>query len=360
MAIFVNLLPGAAALIALIFTWQSVSQTYANLNLSEEGQITDRYTAAVVNLGEKSEALRLGGVYALQRIMQDSPRDQPAIVNVLSSFVRSNAQADSWTVPGTWAIKCDPVSLPREVESSTPPPQPAADVRAAIDVLVSRDRGRDRGVKVDLRFADLRGVELRDQNLSGFLLSGADLRSARIAYADLREADLLRARLDEADLTGANLQGSVLQGADLQGSELSGADLSGSHLAGANFAHAEMSEARLVKAAPGPLNADVGDLAPNFSCASLEKANLSESEMGGVWRSAILLKANLIGADLSGSDFTGACLAEANLSKAQLRYAVFSKAKTAGVNFSGAYHAHARDFPSREQNEAPAVGQIPC
>ncbi|MFI1729382.1 pentapeptide repeat-containing protein [Streptomyces acidicola] len=356
----VNLLPGAAALVALIFTWQSVSQTYANLYLSEEGQITDRYTAAVANLGEKSEALRLGGVFALQRIMQDSPRDQPAIVNVLSSFVREHAQAESWTVPGEWEFECDPGFRPREVENSIPPRQPAADVRGALDVLVSRDRSRDMGTRVDLRFADLRGVELRNQNLSGFLLSGADLRNARLAYADLREADLLRARLDEVDLTRANLQGAVLQGASLQHSELTGVDLSSSHLAGANFAHAEMRDARLVEAVPGPLSVDVGDMAPNFSCAWLEKANLSESEMAGVWRSAILLKARLVGADLSGSDFTGACLTEANLSKAKLGYVIFSKAKTAGADFSGSYRAHARDFPSRERNEAPSVGQIPC
>ncbi|WP_328773244.1 pentapeptide repeat-containing protein [Streptomyces sp. NBC_00286] len=45
----------------------------------------------------------------------------------------------------------------------------------------------NRDTKIDLRFADLRGVELRNRNLSGFLLSGADLRNARLAYADLRE-----------------------------------------------------------------------------------------------------------------------------------------------------------------------------
>ncbi|WP_371621563.1 hypothetical protein OG245_00620 [Streptomyces sp. NBC_01116] len=43
----------------------------------KEGQITDRYTAAVGNLGEDKMDVRLGGIYALERIMQDSRRDQP-------------------------------------------------------------------------------------------------------------------------------------------------------------------------------------------------------------------------------------------------------------------------------------------
>jgi hypothetical protein len=32
--------------------------------------------------------VRLGGIYALQRIAQDSPRDQPTVVDVLCTFVR--------------------------------------------------------------------------------------------------------------------------------------------------------------------------------------------------------------------------------------------------------------------------------
>jgi hypothetical protein len=70
-------LPGLAALLALLFTYQQVNATKVQLRIAEQGQITDRYNAAITNLGSRSIEVRLGGIYALQRLMQDSPRDQP-------------------------------------------------------------------------------------------------------------------------------------------------------------------------------------------------------------------------------------------------------------------------------------------
>ena len=58
-------------------------------------------------------------------------------------------------------------------------------------------RGKDAGMRADLRGADLQG-------------------------ADLRGADLREAHLREADLQGADLQGSCLRGAHLQGTYLQG------------------------------------------------------------------------------------------------------------------------------------------
>src|SRR5262245_27391468 len=70
--ISVTALPGLAAFIALIFAWVSINATNDQLQLAEQGQITDRYNAAITNLGSPSVDVRLGGIYALQRIMQDS------------------------------------------------------------------------------------------------------------------------------------------------------------------------------------------------------------------------------------------------------------------------------------------------
>ena len=50
-------LPGLAALIALRSTNQQVSH---QLQIAEQGQITDRYNAAITNLGSRSIEVRLG------------------------------------------------------------------------------------------------------------------------------------------------------------------------------------------------------------------------------------------------------------------------------------------------------------
>jgi hypothetical protein len=52
-------LPGLAALVALLFTYQSVNATNVQLQIAEQGQITDRYNAAITNLGSGSIEVRL-------------------------------------------------------------------------------------------------------------------------------------------------------------------------------------------------------------------------------------------------------------------------------------------------------------
>jgi hypothetical protein len=88
-------LTGIAAVLALIFTGLQVratngqlQETKDQLQITEQGQITDRYNAAIANLGSTSIDVRLGGIYALQRLMQDSPRDQPTVIAVLCAFAR--------------------------------------------------------------------------------------------------------------------------------------------------------------------------------------------------------------------------------------------------------------------------------
>jgi hypothetical protein len=89
-AIAATSLPGVAALVALIFAWLSITATNDQLKIAEQGQITDRYNAAITNLGASSIDVRLGGIYALQRLMQDSRRDQPTVVATLCAFVREH------------------------------------------------------------------------------------------------------------------------------------------------------------------------------------------------------------------------------------------------------------------------------
>jgi hypothetical protein len=53
-------------LLGAFFTWRQ-------LQISREGQVTDRFTRAVDQLGHPEVDVRLGGIYALERIAKDSP-----------------------------------------------------------------------------------------------------------------------------------------------------------------------------------------------------------------------------------------------------------------------------------------------
>ncbi|MET7889531.1 pentapeptide repeat-containing protein, partial [Streptomyces avermitilis] len=209
-------LPGLAALGALLFTWMQVGQASKELRISEQGQITSRFNAAVGNLGSQSLDIRLGGIYALQRIMQDSARDHPVVVSVLAAFAQQHAGSSAESLKAPLGGTFDHAPKP--------------DVQAAIVTLARRDPDRDAGTVIDLSETDLRGLHFPGKasiRLPRAALSGADLRWAFLNGADLRKAYLYNANMDSADLEKADLMGANLAGTSLTGATLKSANLRG-------------------------------------------------------------------------------------------------------------------------------------
>jgi hypothetical protein len=81
----------------LAFVLAGLYSSVQSLNLSREGQITDRFTKAIDQLGaldgdgKPKLEIRLGGIYALERIARDSERDHGPIMEVLTAYVREHA-----------------------------------------------------------------------------------------------------------------------------------------------------------------------------------------------------------------------------------------------------------------------------
>src|SRR4028118_1820605 len=79
-----QILGGTALLSGLYFTWRT-------LQVNREGQITERFTRAIDQLGSQELEIQLGGIYALERIARDSERDHWPIMEVLTAYVRELA-----------------------------------------------------------------------------------------------------------------------------------------------------------------------------------------------------------------------------------------------------------------------------
>ena len=266
-------------LIAGAGIWYSNNQIREQLKISSEGQITDRYNKAVENLGDDAVDVRLGGIYALQRIMEDSPRDHPTIANVLTTYIRTHTTK--------------PHKKPEEGDEGGV----GADVAAALTILAHRDQTHDGTFTLDLRHTHLPNIELPPLSDSHFAhlndanLEGANLNGADLTNADLFGADLAGANLNHADLFGADLFGAFLNGADLTNANLTGADLTGAHLDDANLNGANLNGA-------------------NLNHADLTNADLNHAD---------LTNANLEGANLEGANLEGANLTDAwNLTVQQL------------------------------------------
>ncbi len=53
--------------------------------------MTDRYTKAIERLGSDKLDVRIGGIYALERVARDSARDHPTVIEVLAAFIREHS-----------------------------------------------------------------------------------------------------------------------------------------------------------------------------------------------------------------------------------------------------------------------------
>ncbi len=242
--------------------------TFRSYVLNREGQITDRYTKAIDQLGSTALDVRLGGIYALERLMRYSPADQPTIVEVLAAYVREHAR--------------------RNPAAASPPSSgPAADVQAALTVL-SRRPEHPSEPPLDLGTTCLNGADL-----SGARLTYANLGDANLGDANLGDANLSRANLGDANLTRANLGHATLTEATLTDATLTEATLSRANLTRAILGDANLTSANLTGA--NLTNSFLGDA--NLTDAFLAAANLTGANLTG---------ANLTGADLTGAEVTGA------------------------------------------------------
>ncbi len=255
-ATIVQALAGIALLVTIYLTWRRVAATERQVQIAGEGQITERFTRAIEQLGSEKLEVRLGGIYALERIARDSEKDHWPIMEVLTAYVRENAAWDQ--------------------EEQDPEPI-ATDIQAILTVIGRR--------RLEFEHPAEQRLELSATNLAGAKLRRANLSRANLVGARLYLADLLRADLSRANLSAANLWGANLSVTDLSGADLSEADLPGVYLAGADLSGADLSRA-------------------NLSGAILLRANLSQ--------------VYLQGADLSGAYLRGARLSRANLSEADL------------------------------------------
>ena len=220
----------------LVYTARTLDVSARTLDATREGQLTDRYTKAVEQLGSSRVDVRLGGIYALERLGKDSARDMPTIVQVLAAYVRLHARP-----PKAQVVKG----------------QALVDVAAALNVISVLDTTRPLPYAFDLGGVDLHGLKLIGTALSGADISQADLSNADLtgidligtnaAQVNLNTANLSGAHLAEAQLSQANLFQADLTGADLSSANLLAADLTYAHLNGANLKGAVLFDANLTE-----------------------------------------------------------------------------------------------------------------
>ncbi|CAO5185735.1 Pentapeptide repeat-containing protein [Frankia sp. AiPs1] len=236
--------------------------TWRQVQVSREGQLTERFTRAVDQVGSETLDVRLGGIYALGRLARSSPADRPAVAQVLGAFVRGRAP---WPV-GSPGGPDHPTPL---VDTDRPWLYVAApDVQAAMNVLGGvggrgggGGLGAVGGVPLYLSRTDLRRLHLPRAHLAGAQwrhvnLARAWLPGTVLDGGDLKAADLRAVNAGNASFVGTNLRGAWLAGADVTGADFRRADLRGADLATANLDRARLAGARADAATVWPPHLD--------------------------------------------------------------------------------------------------------
>jgi hypothetical protein len=183
------------------------------IDLLQSTQTTDRFTRAIEQMGSGSLQVRMGGIYAMERIARDLPGERQYVADTLAAFVRACL--------------------------------PAADVGDGGYVPILRLRAPDAQAALTILCRpSLWDPAVTPSAVEPIDLSRTDLRRANLRDARLEGASLWGARLEGVDLRGAHLANSVLENANFgridagnnhfrHGADLSDADLSGARLGGA-------------------------------------------------------------------------------------------------------------------------------
>ena len=242
---------GLLAAGALLFTARTFTR-------AREGQVTDRYTKAVEQLGSDKLDVRIGGIYALERVARDSAKDHPTVMEVLTAFIREHSR-EQWPPPDTGSSDQTGAGSPYGLPDNPPEQERLTrpDVQAAVTAVGRRDAKRDIGrinlASANLASAELTRANLTRANLTRANLTGADLYAARLTHArltraNLTDADLTRANLSVANLTHAKLSGATLTDARFIEARLTDAKLDRAHLDGADLTRVDLTRADLTGA----------------------------------------------------------------------------------------------------------------
>lgn len=271
----------------------------------EEGLITDRINKAVEGLGaEKTRKksatnsagesrsleetlpnleVRIGAIFALERIAQDSLRDHIQIMEILCAYIRQNApasEAPELPKPPAWFEVKDPLpddtwkaqfyAWKREHREALQNVKPRGDIQTALTVIgrrsdrqIAKEWGDEESYKAFQKgppnFPDFEADELgaptqswRDA-VDGWQKAFEEWKRLKPAYRlDLRETNLRKAdmsgvsqkadfshgRFDRADLQGVDFWRASAQVADFEDANAQGANFGHANAQGADFGHA--------------------------------------------------------------------------------------------------------------------------
>lgn len=295
--------------------WRSIV-AQRQVDVAEQGQITDRISKAVEGLGAvrnerrpgepttsdplrtmSTESLeyivpnlevRIGAIFALERISQDSLRDHVQVMEILSAYIRNNGQRDL-DQKYEAERKKDAPHLPEKYLALR------EDLRTALLVIgrrspasIKHERSLDPPYSIDLQGANFSEVRIDNLNLQFAKLEHTIWSQASLRWADFSGAQITRSDFNHAELEFSAFRDSSLIHVSFEGGGVSESNFIGSYLDACIFKECGLHYAKFSDATISHCD---------FTQAKLMNANFGNASVSR----AILEKAYLFGTDLSQS-----------------------------------------------------------
>ncbi len=190
-----------------------------------EALFNEKINAASAGLSARRQVTRVVGHGSHQRVLTEWEDDlvaRNAAIDRLEGLVHENKDAAN-RVASLLSVYVVELSEEPENRPETPPESATPDVlRRWVWGLTRKRSDMERAAQVLGRLQWICGVQLEDGRI--------DLRRANLQGVDLHELDFSKARLSDAHLEGANLERAHLEGAVLWEAHLEGAEFQGAHL----------------------------------------------------------------------------------------------------------------------------------
>lgn len=248
----------------------------------ETDKTTDPPTVYSTSETEPNLEVRLGAIYALERISRDSEKDHRPILEVLCAYIRNHqncgkpTSADDAKANSRW-----PYSIPA----------PRVDVQAAVSVIGRRPASRIEHEKANDYYLDFTEANLQSAIFFRLSYPGSQFAGAHLENAQMQRADLNHCRFQNAILDGAGLGYATLDGAAF--------DLA--HAKNAAFVHCSL---RAVSFGRAKLDGT------EFSASTLDKSYFWEASLVGAkfddasLQGTIFARSDLVGASFRGANFS--------------------------------------------------------
>ena len=132
---------------------------WCNYKLTEDKNVTERFSKAVEMLADDKLSVRIGGIYSLERIAKDSAEDYTVVMEVLTAFIREKRSIDHINCSSTTKI--------------------TQDIQSALTVI-GRRKIQSNETRLDLSYTNLRYAKFRIHGLDKANFNRVDSSSTQV------------------------------------------------------------------------------------------------------------------------------------------------------------------------------------